>query len=71
MTHHTKIAPVHPAAAMYAEEHKRGLLDRREFLSRTTEAPPGRLLIVFSSGSAVAFDALLPVFPKLSQRHNG
>ncbi len=36
MTHHTKIAPVHPAAAMYAEEHKQGLLDRREFLSRAT-----------------------------------
>jgi peptide/nickel transport system substrate-binding protein len=36
MTHHTKIVPVHPAAAMYAEEHKQGLLDRREFLSRAT-----------------------------------
>ncbi|MEL6915011.1 MAG: ABC transporter substrate-binding protein [Pseudomonadota bacterium] len=27
---------VHPAAVMYAEEHKAGLMDRREFLARTT-----------------------------------
>ncbi|MEM1233125.1 MAG: ABC transporter substrate-binding protein [Pseudomonadota bacterium] len=27
---------VHPAAVMYAEEHKAGLMDRREFLARAT-----------------------------------
>ena len=36
MTHHRKIAPVHPAAEMYAEEFKAGKLSRREFLTRTT-----------------------------------
>ncbi|MBM2576663.1 ABC transporter substrate-binding protein [Jannaschia sp. Os4] len=30
------IAGVHPGAAMYAEEHKRGEMDRREFLTRAT-----------------------------------
>ncbi|MEO0676193.1 MAG: ABC transporter substrate-binding protein [Pseudomonadota bacterium] len=29
-------AKVHPAAVMYAEEHKAGLMDRREFLARAT-----------------------------------
>ncbi len=29
-------APVHPAAEMYAEEHKAGHMDRREFLVRAT-----------------------------------
>ncbi len=33
MTHETKI---HPAAKMYAEEFKAGLLDRREFLTRAS-----------------------------------
>ena len=36
MTKHTKIASVHPAAEMYAAEHKAGRLDRREFLTRAT-----------------------------------
>ena len=29
-------ATVHPAALMYAQEHKAGQLDRREFLTRAT-----------------------------------
>jgi peptide/nickel transport system substrate-binding protein len=37
MTQMTKItAGVHPAAVMYADEHKTGQLSRREFLARTT-----------------------------------
>ncbi len=36
MTLHTKIGKVHPAAEMYAKEHKQGLMDRREFLVRAT-----------------------------------
>lgn len=27
---------IHPAARMYADEYRAGLMDRREFLSRTT-----------------------------------
>ncbi|MEL6608359.1 MAG: ABC transporter substrate-binding protein [Pseudomonadota bacterium] len=34
MTHTTN--KVHPAAVMFAEEHKAGLMDRREFLARAT-----------------------------------
>ncbi|KNG93020.1 ABC transporter substrate-binding protein [Pseudaestuariivita atlantica] len=34
MTHSTK--SLHPAAVMFAEEHKKGLMDRREFLVRAT-----------------------------------
>ena len=37
MTHNTRSESyIHPAAEMYATELKSGLLDRREFLSRTT-----------------------------------
>ena len=36
MTLHTKIGKVHPTAEMYANEHKAGQMDRREFLTRTT-----------------------------------
>jgi peptide/nickel transport system substrate-binding protein len=37
MTHLARIgAPVHPAALMYAQEHRAGLLSRREFLTRAT-----------------------------------
>ena len=36
MTHHSDIRRVHPAAETYAREFKAGLLDRREFLVRTT-----------------------------------
>ena len=36
MTLHTKFEQIHPAAKMYAKEHKAGLLDRREFLTRAT-----------------------------------
>jgi peptide/nickel transport system substrate-binding protein len=37
MTHHTPIhAQAHPAAQMYATEFKQGLMDRREFLARST-----------------------------------
>ncbi|MCP3971195.1 MAG: ABC transporter substrate-binding protein [Rhodobacteraceae bacterium] len=36
MTLHTKTGKVHPAAEMYAKEHKQGLMDRREFLVRAT-----------------------------------
>ncbi|MEL7114205.1 MAG: ABC transporter substrate-binding protein [Pseudomonadota bacterium] len=36
MTQSTTHAAVHPAATMYAKEHKAGLLDRREFLARAT-----------------------------------
>ncbi len=36
MTHMTRTQRVHPAAEMYAREFKQGLLDRREFLVRTT-----------------------------------
>ena len=37
MTQHDRsLAGVHPGAAMYAEEHKRGEMDRREFLTRAT-----------------------------------
>ena len=37
MTHHSKIkATEHPTAEMYAQEHKAGHLDRREFLTRAT-----------------------------------
>ncbi len=36
MTIHAKTETVHPAAVMYADEHKRGLMDRREFLVRST-----------------------------------
>lgn len=32
----TAAGTLHPAATMYAEEHRRGALSRREFLSRTT-----------------------------------
>ncbi len=32
----TKGAPLHPAAQMYADEHRDGALSRREFLARTT-----------------------------------
>ncbi len=35
MTHQTQEA-LHPAAAMFADEHKKGLMDRREFLTRAT-----------------------------------
>ncbi|PIE12381.1 MAG: diguanylate cyclase [Rhodobacterales bacterium] len=36
MTPPTTHKSIHPAARMYAREHKAGLLDRREFLARTT-----------------------------------
>ncbi len=37
MTKHTKIEkPLHSAVEMYAEEHKAGLMSRREFMSRAT-----------------------------------
>ncbi|MBV7393001.1 ABC transporter substrate-binding protein [Mameliella sediminis] len=36
MTSTENLQRVHPAAKMYAEEFKKGLLDRREFLVRTT-----------------------------------
>ena len=36
MTYHTKLKALHPAAEMYAREVRAGLLDRREFLARTT-----------------------------------
>ena len=37
MTHHDKsLGRVHPAARMYADEFKQGLMDRREFLTRAT-----------------------------------
>ncbi|MEP5155126.1 ABC transporter substrate-binding protein [Planktotalea sp.] len=37
MTHKTKISQrVHPAATMYADEFKAGLMDRREFLTRAS-----------------------------------
>lgn len=36
MTQHFKTPAVHPAAAMYADEVRRGVLSRREFLTRTT-----------------------------------
>jgi peptide/nickel transport system substrate-binding protein len=32
----SEIGRVHPAAKMYADEHRRGLMDRREFLTRAT-----------------------------------
>lgn len=36
MTHMPRLQRVHPAAEMYAREFKQGLMDRREFLARTT-----------------------------------
>lgn len=36
MTYHSRTKAVHPAAEMYAQEVRDGLLDRREFLARTT-----------------------------------
>ena len=36
MTHQPTETRLHPAAEMYAREFKQGLLDRREFLARTT-----------------------------------
>jgi peptide/nickel transport system substrate-binding protein len=36
MTYHSRTEAVHPAAEMYAREVRDGLLDRREFLARTT-----------------------------------
>ncbi len=36
MTLHTETRTVHPAARMYAEEYRAGLMDRREFLTRAT-----------------------------------
>ncbi len=37
MTKHTKIAArIHPVAGMYADEHRAGHIDRREFLTRST-----------------------------------
>ncbi|SMX35739.1 ABC transporter substrate-binding protein [Maliponia aquimaris] len=36
MTSMDNMRPVHPAAEMYAREFKQGLMDRREFLTRTT-----------------------------------
>ena len=35
MTHETK-QPLHPAAVMFADEHKAGQMDRREFMTRAT-----------------------------------
>ena len=36
MTYHSRTKAVHPAAEMYAREVREGLMDRREFLVRTT-----------------------------------
>jgi len=36
MTSDTNLQTVHPSAEMYADEFKKGLMDRREFLARTT-----------------------------------
>ncbi len=36
MTHTTQTKTLHPAAKLYAEEYKAGLMDRREFLTRAT-----------------------------------
>jgi len=36
MTYHTRTKAVHPAAEMYAREVREGLMDRREFLARST-----------------------------------
>jgi len=36
MIHQTEIAGLHPAAGMFADEHRAGRLSRREFLTRTT-----------------------------------
>ena len=36
MIHQTEITGLHPAAQMYADEHRAGQLSRREFLTRTT-----------------------------------
>ncbi|MCP5073314.1 MAG: ABC transporter substrate-binding protein [Rhodobacteraceae bacterium] len=36
MTKHTTFKSMHPAVEMYAEEHKAGLLSRREFMTRAT-----------------------------------
>lgn len=36
MTTDSKTGRIHPAAEMYASEHKAGLMDRREFLARAT-----------------------------------
>ncbi len=36
MTNNAKVAALHPAAGMYAEELKAGKISRREFLTRTT-----------------------------------
>ncbi len=36
MIHQTDIKGLHPAARMYADEHRAGQLSRREFLTRTT-----------------------------------
>lgn len=36
MTHMPRMQRIHPAAKMYAEEFKQGLMDRREFITRAT-----------------------------------
>ena len=36
MTHSKQTRAIHPTAVMYADEHKAGQMDRREFLTRAT-----------------------------------
>ena len=59
MTLRSDRGPIHPAARMYATEHRAGLMDRREFLTRATS---------LGVGAAAAYGLIGAAQPALAQQ---